>query len=62
LAAWRELLTNVIIAGLPAAVDLNVAWSKQLIPLPNAVTGMTREKTKAMMRLRAPRMSAPDAQ
>ena len=59
LAAWLELLTNVIIAGLPVAVDLNVAWSKQLMPLPIAVTGMTREKTKAMMRLRTPRMSAP---
>ncbi len=29
------------------------------MPLPIAVTGMTREKTKAMMRLRTPRMSAP---
>jgi hypothetical protein len=29
------------------------------MPLPNAVTGMTREKTRAMMRFRTPRMSAP---
>jgi hypothetical protein len=52
----------LLIAGLPVAVDLNVAWSEQLMPLPNAATGMTREKTRAMMRFRTPRMSALDAQ
>jgi hypothetical protein len=30
--------------------------------LPNAATGMTGEKTRAMMRFRTPRMSAADAQ
>jgi hypothetical protein len=28
------------------------------MPLPDAATGMTREKTMAMMRFRTPRMSA----
>jgi hypothetical protein len=44
LPAWRELLENVIIADLPVAVDLDVSWSEQLTPLPDAATGMTEKK------------------